>query len=242
MNTPLIQLTNLTLAYGQRVVFKQLNLSISEGSWTGILGSSGAGKSSLLRLLAGLTNANQMTSGFISPLVDQIAYMAQTDLLLPWLTVLDNALLAHKLHPSQKKQREKALSLLAAVGLEKAVHLYPHELSGGMRQRAALTRTLMSDKPIILMDEPFSAVDTITRYRLQNLSLDLLKNKTVIFITHDPLEALRLADDIYLMQDKPATLKQVLHLNTPKPRTLNNIDMLNLQSTLLLAMNEDNVC
>lgn len=242
VTTPFIQLKNITLAYGHHIVFENLSLSISEGSWTGILGSSGAGKSSLLRLLAGLTNSNQVISGFISPIHSQIAYMAQTDLLLPWLTVLDNVLLAQTLGGSKKNQREEARSLLADIGLDKAANCYPHELSGGMRQRVALARTLVSDKPIILMDEPFSAVDTVTRYHLQNLSLSLLKNKTVIFITHDPLEALRLADDIYLMRGKPATLKHILQLNTNKPRQLNNTDLLDLQSTLFQAMTEGELC
>lgn len=242
MTTPLIQLKNITLAYGQKIVFENLNLSVSKGSWTGILGASGAGKSSLLRLLVGLTNPSQVISGFISPISSQIAYMAQTDLLLPWLTVLNNVLLAQTLSDSQKIQREAARSLLAEVSLDMVADCYPHELSGGMRQRVALARTLLSDKPIILMDEPFSAVDTITRYHLQNLSLSLLNNKTAIFITHDPHEALRLADDIYLMQGKPAKLKHVLHLDTPKPRQINNADMLDLQSTLFQAMTEGESC
>src|SRR3990167_3228776 len=112
------------------------------------------------------------------------------------------------------------------------MHLYPHQLSGGMRQRVALVRTLMEEKPIILMDEPFSALDAITRYKLQALAVDLLKEKTVFFITHDPSEALRLAHIIYIMQGRPAFLKPVAHLSSAIPRELTDPETSKLQTDL----------
>lgn len=239
MSNPLIELNNVSLAYNQQLVFKDIHLSLSPGSWTGILGASGVGKSSLIRLLAGL-KTKQTVTGYITPISTQIAYMAQTDLLLPWLTVLDNATLAHQLSPHSSHQ--EAVALLEAVGLKDAIDCYPHELSGGMRQRVALVRTLLTDKPIILMDEPFSSLDTATRGRLHTLSSMLLKNKTVIFITHDPLEALKLADDIYLMHGHPASLKHLLHIDTKKPRDLYEPDLLVKQAMLFNAVNEEVIC
>lgn len=240
MTTPSITIENASLSYPNKVIFKDINLHIPAGQWLALLGSSGAGKSSLLRLIAGLTTSQEKSQGILSasnglPVHEQIAYMAQTDLLLPWMNVLDNATLGMKLrqHSLNKKENiERAKSLLIEVGLEQALSLYPHQLSGGMRQRVALVRTLMEDKPIVLMDEPFSALDAITRYKLQALSAELLKNKTVLFITHDPTEALRLANEIYLMQGMPANLKSIASLSSATPRPLTDTELTSLQALL----------
>ena len=127
---------------------------------------------------------------------------------------------------------EQAISLLQKVGLKHALHLYPHQLSGGMRQRVALVRTLMENKPVILMDEPFSALDAITRYQLQDLASELLQNKTVLFVTHDPNEALKLSHEIFIMQGRPATLKSIITLTSKIPRELFDEKMIKLQSSL----------
>jgi putative hydroxymethylpyrimidine transport system ATP-binding protein len=239
---PTITITNATLAYGEQTVFAHINLKLAAGKWVGLLGPSGVGKSSLLRMLAGLTSQNEITQGRVScdnalPLSQQIAYMAQTDLLLPWLSVLDNAVLGCKLraHSALMYQTaiDQAIVLLKQVGLSHAHDLYPQQLSGGMRQRVALVRTLMEDKPIVLMDEPFSALDAITRYKLQALAADLLRHKTVLFITHDPGEALRLADDVYIMQGNPASLKLAAQLSSPTPRDTIEPDVIRLQALLL---------
>ena len=241
MNPGNIHISNAALAFNEKVIFSELNCDIPPHQWTGLLGPSGIGKSSLLRLIAGLTtpaensqitlhiNNNRVTSHS-----HQIAYMAQTDLLLPWLTTLENVTLKLKLRGKQQpsSEIEKAKILLEKVGLLEAIALYPHQLSGGMRQRAALARTLLEEKPIILMDEPFSALDAITRHTLQNLAADLLKEKTVFFITHDPIEALRLAHRIYIMQGHPAKLKLITHLTSPAPRELSDPEVTRLQSVL----------
>lgn len=211
-----IHVVNLSLSYQEKFIFLDLNLSIPFGSKIAILGKSGIGKTSLLRLFAGLTTDGVTVSGTIlnghgKPIHQQIAYMAQQDLLLPWLTTLQNVLLQFKLHRYSKIEYKRkvflAEHLLKQSGLENAKNFYPHQLSSGMRQRAALVRTLLTEKPIILMDEPFSALDTITRYHLQNLTRDLIRDKTHIFITHDPAEAVRLANQIYMMEGNPATIK-----------------------------------
>lgn len=237
----LISITNAALAYQGQPVFAQVNLDLIQGQWISLLGPSGIGKTSLLRMIAGLTSKDENISGCITtqdglPLSQHIAYLAQTDLLLPWLSALDNAILGTKLRPNTREAlsqaKVRALTLLRQVGLENANHLYPHQLSGGMRQRVALIRTLMEDKPIILMDEPFSALDAITRYKLQNVAAELLKNKTVLFITHDPMEALRLSNLIYVMQGNPATLHLVATLDTESPRELNDPTLIQLQALL----------
>jgi putative hydroxymethylpyrimidine transport system ATP-binding protein len=246
IKAPSIHIQKAYLAFQNRVLFDDLNLTLQGGKWTCLLGPSGIGKSTLLRLIAGLmtpevaAQENTIIRADIStdnhlPLSLQIAYMAQTDLLLPWLTVLDNVLIGARLRQESAANLMilAAKELLRQVGLKKALTLFPRQLSGGMRQRVALVRTLIEDKPIVLMDEPFSALDTITRYKLQTLAADLLKNRTVLFITHDPLEALRLADEIFIMSGQPAQLHAPLDLNTPTPRDPAEPQLLALQATLL---------
>lgn len=239
--TPTITIENAALSYGDTNIFSNLNLTISAGKWIALLGPSGVGKTSLLRMIAGLTLPEEKARGRIStdnniPLHQQIAYMAQTDLLLPWLSVLDNATLSIKLRKHSSTDYaakiQTATSLLEKTGLGATLHLYPRQLSGGMRQRVALVRTILQNKPIVLMDEPFSALDAITRYKLQELAAELLRDKTVFFITHDPTEALRLADEIYIMQGQPASLKSVAQLSSPTPRELTDPDVITLQSQL----------
>ncbi|TAK79023.1 MAG: ABC transporter ATP-binding protein [Gammaproteobacteria bacterium] len=227
---PTVRIKNASLAYGEQIIFSKLNMELTAGKWIGLLGPSGVGKSSLLRMLAGITTAQgKIETDNNLPLHQQIAYMAQTDLLLPWLTVLDNTTL-----PSLRGSNPVTAGtlLLEKVGLGHALHLYPHQLSGGMRQRVALVRTLLENKPVILMDEPFSALDAITRYKLQALAADLLRDKTVLFITHDPLEALRLSHEIYIMQGTPAQVKSVAQLASPTPREITDPTLVELQAHL----------
>lgn len=247
MIIPHVQIRNAALAYGGEGVFSRLNLDLPPAKWIGLLGPSGVGKSSLLRMIAGLITSKETCEGSIDadnhlPLDQQIAYMAQTDLLLPWLTALENAALKLKLRPCSRAEREqqldKAKLLLEKVGLGKAMHLFPSQLSGGMRQRVALVRTLMENKPVVLMDEPFSALDAITRYKLQELAARLLQDKTVLFITHDPGEALRLANEIYIMQGKPAAIKLITKLTTAAPRELTNPEIIKLQALLFQELSQ----
>jgi putative hydroxymethylpyrimidine transport system ATP-binding protein len=143
--------------------------------------------------------------------------MAQQDLLLPWLTVLDNVTLGSRLR-GEKPDFGRAHRLLAQVGLAGWANVRPAALSGGMSQRVALARTLMEDRPIVLMDEPFSAVDALTRLRLQTLAATLLGHRTVLLVTHDPIEALRLGHHVLIMSGRPASLQALPDLPGDPPR------------------------
>ena len=184
-------------------VFDRLNLTRRCGLWHAIVGRSGVGKTSLLRLLATLEKPD---SGFIEnagakDLSRQIAYMSQEDGLLPWLNALDNVQLGARLRGSvDKDSRAKAIHLLEQVNLQDWATALPKALSGGMRQRIALARTLFENRKLVLMDEPFSGLDAITRDELQSLSYDLLVGKTVVLVTHDPSEALRLCHYVHVLR------------------------------------------
>ena len=201
-----VTITDASLRYGDEWVFENLNLNLEASKWTCLLGRSGAGKSSLLRLIAGLidddpdavSNINLSTSDG-QPVAGRIAWMAQQDLLLPWLRVFDNIVLGARLRGSSQVTPEltaQAMKLLQRVGLAGFEARYPASLSGGQRQRVALARTLLEDKPLVLMDEPFSSLDAITRYKLQELAAELLHDRTILLITHDPAEAVRMGHQV----------------------------------------------
>ncbi|MBL8260703.1 MAG: ABC transporter ATP-binding protein [Candidatus Competibacteraceae bacterium] len=219
--TPLgVSLRAARLVYGGLTLFDGLDLDLQAGRFTCLLGPSGIGKSSLLRLLAGLTPpgvSGELRGGDARPLAGRVAYMAQQDLLLPWLNVLNNVTLGSRLR-GERADRPRALRLLARVGLAETALARPETLSGGMRQRAALARTLMEDRPVVLMDEPFSGLDALTRLRLQALAAELLDGRTVLLVTHDPLEALRLGEHILIMNGRPATLSGLPDLPGAPPR------------------------
>jgi putative hydroxymethylpyrimidine transport system ATP-binding protein len=215
-----VSLRAARLVYGELTLFDGLDLKLTGGGFTCLLGPSGIGKTSLLRLLAGLTSpgiSGELRGGDGRPLTGRVAYMAQQDLLLPWLNVLNNVTFGSRLR-GERADRERALNLLARVGLADFALARPDTLSGGMRQRAALARTLMEDRPIVLMDEPFSGLDALTRLRLQALATELLAGRTVLLITHDPLEALRMGEHILIMNGRPATLSTLPDLPGIPPR------------------------
>ncbi|MGB0671563.1 MAG: ABC transporter ATP-binding protein [Rhodospirillales bacterium] len=224
------------LAFGGAVLFDDLDMTLEGGRFTVLLGPSGVGKSSLLRLIAGLErradDAVRCSDG--APLRGRVAWMAQDDQLLPWLSVLDNVLLGPWLRGRpEEADRRKAKGLLADVGLAEAAGARPDALSGGMRQRAALARTLMEDRAVVLMDEPFSALDAVTRLRLQDLAGRLLAGRTVLLVTHDPLEALRLGDRVHVLSGRPARLDDALLPPGAPPRAAGDASLLALQADLL---------
>lgn len=200
-NAPAIRLQNVSLTLGQNAIYSDLSLELPAGRVTCLLGPSGVGKSSLLKHIAGLVDGR----GNISAIWDDrqaalppVSFMGQTDLLAPWLTVLKNVTLGTRLR-GEKPENNRAMEMLRRVGLQDVAQQRPDTLSGGMRQRVALARALMEANNIVLMDEPFSAVDALTRRRLQDLTADVLSGCTILLVTHDPWEAVRIGDQIIVM-------------------------------------------
>ncbi|MEQ8664554.1 MAG: ABC transporter ATP-binding protein [Rhodospirillales bacterium] len=231
-------------------LFDGLSLEIAAGKTTCLLGPSGIGKSMLLRLVLGLlkprTGGVADLFGTVAlsngePVAGHAAYMAQQDLLLPWLRVADNVTIGPRLRgESVELASDRAARILDAVGLGRVGDRFPAALSGGMRQRAALARTIAEDRPLILMDEPFSQVDAITRLRLQTLAADLFVERTVLLVTHDPLEALRLGHRVVVMGGRPATVRSVHDLDDAPPRDPTGDGLLRRHAELLRALEEGN--
>lgn len=237
---PSVELRDVRLSYGAELLFADLALTLPAGLWTCLLGPSGVGKTTLLRLVAGLVvpEAHTRVCARDGQAVSRrVAYMAQQDLLLPWLSVSENVLIGSRLR-GEPPARDKARRLIARVGLAPEAEKYPRALSGGQRQRAALARTLMEDRPIVLMDEPFSALDAVTRLRLQDLAADLLARRTVLLVTHDPLEALRLGHRIEVLSGRPAVLDRPLEPAGDPPRDPGDPDLLHLHSELLHRLHQ----
>ena len=231
---PGIEIRDLSLRFGSRTIFDKLNFSIPSGHFVSLLGASGAGKTSLLKIIAGL---KQATAGSVIasdglPVSGRIAYMGQKDLLYPWLTVLENITLGPRLRgePADKAWAEH---LLEQVGLQGHGKDRPAALSGGMRQRAAIARTLYERQPIVLMDEPFSALDAITRATIQTLAAELLADHTVLLITHDPMEACRLSHRLLVLSPYPAGLDDSHQIEGFPPRMPDDPDLLKSQAELL---------
>ncbi len=202
-----------------------VNLAVDEGEFVTVVGPSGCGKSTLLNLIVGLL---QLSSGRIlfhnrpiNGINPEIGYVTQKDNLLPWRTLVENVEIALEIRGVKTgERRRRAEELIERVGLSGFETHYPHELSGGMRQRANIIRTLIYDPELILMDEPFGPLDAQTRIVLQDQLLQLWSTtkKTIIFITHDLVEAIALADRVVVMTSRPGKVKQIAQVPIPRPR------------------------
>jgi ABC-type nitrate/sulfonate/bicarbonate transport system ATPase subunit len=202
-----------------------LDLRIETGCFVSLVGPSGCGKSTLFNIIAGLL---QPTEGRVlidnhdaTGTIGRVGYMLQKDLLLPWRTVLDNVVLGMEIQGQPRRiSRERALPLLQKYGLAGFEYLYPNSLSGGMRQRAALLRTLLFDTDVILLDEPFGALDAQTKLQMQEWLLQLWSDfkKTVVFVTHDVDEAIFLSDEIHVMGTRPGRILESIPIALPRPR------------------------
>lgn len=225
-DAPAIVFDHVSLALGDKPLFDKLSMTISGGQCTCILGPSGCGKSTLLHLISGAGSlAYQGTIEIASGLLknNKIAWMGQNDLLLPWLSLLDNILLGAKLRNQESAAlRSKARHLMEEAGLTGYEDALPATLSGGMCQRGALLRTLMEERPVLLMDEPFSALDALARMKLQNLSAKLTRKATVVLVTHDPMEALRMGHTIVVLSKRPTQVKSIVTLAGKPPRNVDD--------------------
>lgn len=222
--------------YESSHVLKKQTLHLKKQRWTCLIGQSGVGKTTLLRCLLGLNGHSTSDSSA------SFSYMAQTDLLLPWVKVIENVVLGDRLR-EKTRDYAKALEILTKVGLEKFANFYPHQLSMGMRQRVALARTLMEDREVVLMDEPFAALDAKTRGELQDYAVTALKGKTVLLVTHDISEVIRLSNQIYILKGFPAaaTLVTEPHIQTileqvPAPRAMHDLHLWQKASAFLSSL------
>lgn len=220
-------------------LFAPLTLELEAGQWTCLLGGSGVGKSTILRLICGLSTGADFEGTIRATdngaVAERVAYMAQDDLLMPWATVRQNVMLGSRLR-GETVETARAERVLARVGLTDHAEKKPHALSGGQRQRVALARTLMENKPVILLDEPFSALDAQTRAAMQELAVELLNGKTVLIVTHDPAEAARLGQSIIVMT--PGGLHAFPHPSSTIPRPVDDRETLEAQGALLRYMRE----
>ncbi len=220
-------------------LFAPLTLTLAAGAWTCLLGGSGVGKTTVLRLIAGLETGaefmGQITASDGQPVADRVAYMAQDDLLLPWATVAQNVSLGSRLR-GEAIDLDRRERLIVRMRLQDHMTKKPAELSGGQRQRVALARTLMEDRPIVLLDEPFSALDARTRADMQDLAAEVLQGRTVLLVTHDPAEAARLGQSITVMTQQGLT-----PCDPPKaqaPRHVDDLETLETQGALLRLLRE----
>jgi ABC-type nitrate/sulfonate/bicarbonate transport system ATPase subunit len=204
---------------------EDINLFAGAGEFVSIVGPSGCGKSTLFNIICGLLEADAgqvLLDGEIPPRrVGAVGYMPQKDLLLPWRSVLDNVILGPEVRGEDlAASRREARELLPMFGLEGFADVYPALLSGGMKQRAALLRTFLTHREVLLLDEPFGALDALTRMELQEWLLDVWARfrKTILFITHDVDEAVFLSDRVYVLTPRPGHVKLAQAVSLPRPR------------------------
>lgn len=216
---------DVTFSYDQENIIEDINIELHENELVCLLGSSGGGKTTLFNVISGLKTPQQgkvfLDGEDITGQPGHISYMLQKDLLLPYRTIEDNVALPLIIKGEKKKEaRKKAAEFFEEFGLSGTEKKYPSQLSGGMRQRAALLRTYMFSKNVALLDEPFSALDTLTKSDMHRWYLDVMDkiHLSTLFITHDIDEAILLSDRIYLLTGKPGKITEEIVIKEPKPR------------------------
>ena len=225
-----IAIDDITVRFGEVVAVKDVSFDIHEGEFISIVGPSGCGKTTVLNLLTGLLPLREGRIEILgkSPRAGNpdTAYMLARDCLLPWRTALGNAMYGMEARGVPRREREeRAQRLLAEVGLEGFADHYPKQLSHGMRQRNALARTFCLQSPVLLMDEPFGALDAQTKLQLEDLLLDLWgrERRTVVFITHDLAEAVALSDRVLVMSARPGRIVADVHIDIARPRSVRDL-------------------
>jgi ABC-type nitrate/sulfonate/bicarbonate transport system ATPase subunit len=215
---PSLHLSKVSRSFGAMRVFQDLNLEIARGEFLAVVGPSGCGKSTLLNLLSGF---DEPTSGTIVR-HGKTRMVFQQDGLFPWLTAQENIALGLRHITDETVRQNQIQELLTLMKLESFGAFYPHQLSGGMRQRVEIARALAGETDILLLDEPFSALDYLTRLRLRSEFMRLLTEvpRTVVFVTHDIEEAAHMADRVVVLSERPARICCELRLSTQRPRDL----------------------
>jgi ABC-type nitrate/sulfonate/bicarbonate transport system ATPase subunit len=221
----MLQVDNVSHAFGSTQALAPTSLEVQSGEFVSIVGPSGCGKSTLFNIISGLiapTAGRIILDGRdVTGSTGHVGYMLQKDLLLPWRTVTENIVLGAALHGRvSRRERDEARTLAERYGLGEFVDHYPHALSGGMRQRVALMRTLAFHKDVMLLDEPFGALDSQTRLRMQQWLLEVwgAEGRTVVFITHDVDEAIFLSDRVYVMSARPGHIQASFDIPLERPR------------------------
>lgn len=218
-----IKLDQVCKSFGDKLVLDQISLEINRGDFVALIGPSGCGKSTLLRILAQLTVISSGSLEISKAEDDQLGYVFQDATLLPWMNILSNTSLPLKLSGVGRQTREqKAAEMLQLVGLESVSNLYPRELSGGMRMRASIARALAKDPEILLLDEPFGALDEMTRDDLNEELLHLREQQdwTGVFVTHSVMEAVFLSNKIVVMSANPGRISEIIEVDLPYPRSI----------------------
>lgn len=221
-----LKVSDVTLSFDGRNIIENVNIELHEGELVSLLGASGGGKTTLFNVISGLYTPDEgrvtIDGNDVTGKPGHVSYMLQKDLLLPYKTVEDNVALPLVVKGEKKKAaREKVSAFFEEFGLEGTQKKYPHQLSGGMRQRAALLRTYMFSKEVALLDEPFSALDTLTKGEMHKWYLDVMDKikLSTLFITHDIDEAILLSDRIYLLTGVPGTVTEEIVIEEPRPRS-----------------------
>jgi len=234
VNNRALQLNKVSRSFGPVEVLRELSLEIMRGEFVAVVGPSGCGKTTLLNLLSGY---DQPSSGAINS-EGRVRMVYQQDGLFPWQTVAENIALSLR-HIRDEKERGRQVSeMVSLIRLEGFERHYPHQLSGGMRQRVELARALAGDSDILLLDEPFSALDYLTRLRMRQELARLLQERprTVALVTHDIEEAAQLADRVIVLTERPAQIRYELGIDAPRPRDLTHPEVVNATHRILTEL------
>jgi len=242
----MLNVSNLSKRFGDLPIFENFNLELPDKGFTVLIGPSGCGKSTLFNVLTGVATRDGGNVSWCGEAVEYLkntsAYMQQKDLLLPWFSLMDNALLPAKIAGQDMAEAgKKAQSLFQQLGLEGFESYLPGEISGGMRQRCALVRTLMFERELVFLDEPLSALDAITRSSLQSLLLMLQVEfeKSILMITHDIEEALMLADEVLVLSGLPMRVLDRFSLHGPRLRRLDDPELIRIKEYVLNLLQEE---
>lgn len=235
-----IEVQNVSRTFKGDPAVQRVSFEAEEGEIVGLLGTSGCGKSTILRAISGLDTGYTGTVAIKGEArrgtSEDLGIIFQEPRLMPWLTVLDNVCFGLKGKTAENKQ--KARKLLSVVGLEDFEHYYPKQLSGGMAQRTAIARALVTEPDTLLLDEPFSALDAFTKLQLQDMLLDLWQSykPTMVIVTHDIDEALTLCDRIVILKGQPGELYKNIKISQPKPRAKGDAELAKLKEQIIHSL------